>query len=504
MIWLRRILIIPLIVLFVLTFVSLLQATHLSDNLGESGFYKDRLRQADIYNWVYDDFAPVALDEAEENQGAGLPIPLHVIKDDLLAVTKETLPPEWLQEKAESGIDEVVPYLVGDTDSLAVPVQLRDRIDVLAPAVVEVAGKPEIYDYLMYELVSRQILNNIGQAVVLPFEVTISHGEVLSAIIQVLPPSWVQERLSDIVYELADYLKGDVDRVDIVVGLTESKAAALDRITLLADQRLRAAFDALPQCSLADFEQDLPNLAPGSLPDCRPTGLDYEGFKTTLGIDVASSVDQYIGENIPDSWIYSDEQLRQSVGEDNAALLDEARELTANGDTLTEADLRDFISDNGNDSTLRSFDDTRHRIHNVRTWLWALWLIPVLLLVGIAFLGGRSWRTRLIWALAVLLLTCLVVFIAVAVVQSRVIDEHARTLVGDPVELQGAELAMTEKGNEIAYDSVSSLATGLQNKALYIVIGSGVVLLGIIVWMVVEWRRNRRLPTNRHSSPTGI
>ncbi|OGO07203.1 MAG: hypothetical protein A2Y61_04570 [Chloroflexi bacterium RBG_13_60_13] len=502
MIWLRRVFTIPLILLFVVIFIALLFTTHLSGSLGSSGFYEGQLRRADIYNWLYDDLMPVALDEFEETQGNGLPIPLHVIKDDLIAVTKETLPPEWLRTKVESGLDEIVPYLVGDRDSFTIQIQPRDRIDILAPAVIEVAGEPEIYDYLMYELVSRQILSDLGQAVDLPFEVTISQGEVLSAVTRVLPPTWVQERLSEIIYELADYLKGDIDRMDIVVDLTDAKAAALDRVADLADQRLEAAFNALPQCSEAEFQQALLNLPEGSLPDCRPVGVDYEGFKSALGIDVASSVDQLIGDEIPDSWFYTDEQLRQSMGEDNADLLDSARDVISNGNTLTEADLRDAITDNDDSADLQTFDDVRHRIHDFRTWLWVLWLIPILLLVGIGLLGGRSWRTRLVWALAVLFFTCLVTFIVLAAIQANVIDEHARTLVGDPSEYQGAELVMTEKGNEIAYNAISGLASGMQNKALCIMICSGLVALGIIIWMVVESRRNRRLPADRYSSPT--
>ena len=189
------------------------------------------------------------------------------------------------------------------------------------------------------------------------------------------------------------------------------------------------------------------------------------------------------------------------MGEDSADLLDSARDVISNGDTLTEADLRDAMTDNDDEADLQAFDDTRHRIHDVRTWLWALWLIPVLLLVGIGFLGGRSWRTRLIWALAVLFFTCLVTVIALAVIQANVIDEHARTLVGDPAEYQGAEMVMTEKANEIVYNAISGLASGMQNKALCVMICSGVVALGIAIWMVVESRRNRRLAADSYAPP---
>jgi hypothetical protein len=500
MIWLRRILTIPLILIFVIIFISVLLITQLNGTLGSSGFYNDQLRRADMYNWIYDDFMPVALDEAEENQGSDLPIPLHVIKDDLVSVIKETLPPDWLQSQTENAIKAIVPYVVGDKDSFSIHIQLRDRIDLLAPAVIEVASQQEIYDYLMYELIENVILTNVGQAVDLPFEVIISEGEIFSAITQVLPPEWVQERLAEIINELAAYLKGDTDRVDIVVDLADSKTAAIDRITSLADQKLRTAFNALPECNQADFEQALLNLTPGSLPDCRPAGLDYEGFKDALGIDVASSIDQMIGDSMPDSWVYTDAQLRQSLGIDNAEQLDEARDLIANGNTITEADLRDAISDDS-DTDLQTFDDVRHGIHSFRAWIWVLWLIPVLLLVCIGLLGGRSWRTKLAGALAVLFITCLVIFIAVAVIQSKVIDQHAQSLIGDPADHQGVEMVMTEKGNEIAYNAISSFASGIQSKTLYIMIGSGIALLGIIVWTVLQSRRRRRVP-DQYLSPT--
>ena len=44
--------------------------------------------------------------------------------------------------------------------------------------------------------------------------------------------------------------------------------------------------------ALLDFQQALLSLSEGTLPDCRPVGVDYEGFKAALGIDVAASVDE--------------------------------------------------------------------------------------------------------------------------------------------------------------------------------------------------------------------
>ena len=70
--------------------------------------------------------------------------------------------------------------------------------------------------------------------------------------------------------------------------------------------------------------------------------------------------------------------------------------------------------------------------------------------------------------------------------------QHAQELIGDPASKHTAvEMVMTEKGNEIAYNAISSFASGTQNKALYLMIASGVVIVGTIAWTVIQSRRGR-------------
>src|SRR4030042_4040059 len=105
-------------------------------------------------------------------------------------------------------------------------------------------------------------------------------------------------------------------------------------------------------------------------------------------------------------------------------------------------------------------------------------------------LGGRSGRTKLIWALALLFITSLVIYIAVAVVETRVIDEHARNAI-DTAGRQGLELVVVKQGNELIYNTISAFASGVQHKVLYFMIASGVLLIGIIVSIVVQQRQLR-------------
>ncbi|MCX5992050.1 MAG: hypothetical protein NTZ04_06975 [Chloroflexi bacterium] len=487
MIWLRRISAIPLILIFVVIFVFVLLLTQLNGALGNPKFYNDQLSQADMYNWIYDDFMPVALDEAQVDMSSDIPFPINAIKSDLIDATEATFPPEWLQKQVESADTKLIRYVLGDKNEFTITIELRDRVDHLKTAILEITNRQEIYDYLMYEIITPTIMTNLGSAVNLPFQVTLTKQEIFEAINEVLPQKWVQEHLADVINGIAAYLKGG-DTINIEINLADKKTAAMDILTTQTDQKLEVIFNSLPQCSLAQFNQMVANLHPGKLPSCRPSGVSYQQFKTTLNINVAASVNQMIGDHIPNSWAYTDAQLRQSLGEDNAESLDKARDFITKGGVMTEADLRDKISDNPED--LQRFDNARHSIHTARTWLWALWLIPLLLLLFIGLLGGRSWKTKLIWALAVLFVTCLVIFIAIALIQSNVIDQHAQSLVGDPASKHSAmEMVMTTKGNEIAYNVISSFASGIQNKALCIMIFSGVLILGVIAWTVIRSRR---------------
>jgi len=328
-----------------------------------------------------------------------------------------------------------------------------------------------------------------------------------------LPQSWVEARLGELINAIAAYVKGEANTIQITVNLADRKAAALDVLTSLADQKLEVRFYSLPVCSMAQFLQIVQTLPPGGVPSCRPSGVSYQDFKTTLGINVANSVQQAVIAHLPDQWVYTEADLRQSLGEDNADFLDkahdwvssgwtfsdtdlvdklgsdqeqtlnDARSWIKNGYTVTEADLRDKIAET--DADLNNLDTVRHRINTARTWLWALWLIPFAFLIIIALLCGRNWISRLAWGLAVLFVTSLVIYIAVTVTYSHVAGPRLDSGILDTSQYEGVKAIMVEKGNEIIQNVTGAFAWGIERTAIYSMIGSGIVLLGLIVWRVV-------------------
>jgi hypothetical protein len=615
MIWFRRILTVPLIIICVALLVVILPISQLNDTAGNSKFYNDQLQKADVYNFIYDELMPTGLDELESGHLSDIPIDTGDIKQEIVSATRKTLPPDWIQEQLETALDTVLPYFLGDTDSFTLTVVLKDRvetaaavikedivrgevftdiyddgmsdlaeelyenldempysvslaeeriesaltsvfdrewirpqleeavdsvtpyltgvsdhftitiyigdrIDIAADTLIDLFGTAETYDYLVDELISPTIEASFGITVNLSFGISLTREEIASAVKEVLPLSWIRARLDDIVTGAAVYLKGETSDIEVTIDLGERKAVALNVIPELADDKLQSLFYSLPECSMAQFLYIVSTLPPNTLPDCRPSGVSYDEARELLDIDIAGSIDWIIGDRIPDQWIFTDNDLRELLGEGNEHLLDDARQWVSegwtfsdtdlldelesdqeetlkdvrgwinSGYTLTETDLREAISDTEED--LESFDGVRRWIDTARTWLWVSWLVFFILLFCIGVLGGRNWRSRLAWMFVILFVVSLTVYIATGLSYSRLGKPRIDDIRLDPSEYEGVAALVVEKGDEVIENVFDDFVSGMRGKTLYMFVGSGIATIAIVGWSVIGLRRGSR------------
>jgi hypothetical protein len=422
MIWFRRTLTIPLIVVFVILFIAVLLITQVNSTVGNPKFYNDQLRRVDIYNFVYDEVLPAALDDIETDDSSDIPIGLAAIDDEIIAAVREILPPEWLQAQVESAANEIIPYLLGDTEHFTYILVLKDRVeaaaDVIKADIIHGTAFDSIYDdgisYLADELSSE-----------LP---EMTKEELEDELRSLLPQDWVVWQLESAIDAVVPYMTGDSSHFTITI-----------------------------------------DLEPGYIGD-----LVLE----LLGVGEALT--------------FTDADLVNSLDSEGQQILEDVRHWIASGYTVTETDLREAISPT--DPELESFDDVRHWVGTGRTWLWTLWLIPVILLIAIGFLGGRSWRGRLAWALAGLFIGSLVAYVAMAVTYSSVGEPQIQELMLNPSQYEGVMAVVAEKGNELIENAFDSFASSVTSKALYVMIGSAVALGGVIGWSVVSQRRKLGKP----------
>jgi len=485
MIWVRRISAIPLIIIFVILFIVVLLITQVNGTFANPGFYNDQLRQADMYNFIYDKAMPAVLDEMKADLASDFTLNVQAIEDDAISAARKILPPEWLQEQVETATNAIIPYFLGSTDHFTYTVALKDRVlqasEVIKSDIIMGDAFASLYDDGI-SYAADMVAKNLNM---LPYSLTFSKEELENSLKEAIPQDWSASQASAAVDYLTSYMDGDSNHFTITIPLKARVDAAVSILTGLADQKIEAKFSSLPTCSMAEFNQSVQILPPGSLPRCRPAGLSYQEFKSDFNIDtnVANSIKQMIGEKIPDQWSYTDADLINKLGSDHEQTLNNARSKINSGYTITETDLRDKIAQN--DSDLNNFDTVRHRINTARTWLWTLWLIPFALLVIIALLCGRNWTSKLAWGLVVLFVTCLIIYIAVAVAYSHVAEPKLATGVLDTSQYEGVKAVMVEKGNEVIRNVASAFVSGIKNTTLYFMIGSGVVLLGLAIWRIV-------------------
>ncbi|HWR70022.1 MAG TPA: hypothetical protein VN415_03105, partial [Dehalococcoidia bacterium] len=172
MIWLRRVLAIPLIILFVLTFVLGLVLCHLSGTVGSAGFYNGQMHQADVYDWVHERLLPAVLEDAGVESPTDFPIDTPEMKEDILTLAETTVPPEWLEETFEGASKQIVPYVVGDRNSFTITIDAQSRIDPMAEGIKDVVDghAAVIYEYVTNDLIAPAVTDGVD----LPYGITLT------------------------------------------------------------------------------------------------------------------------------------------------------------------------------------------------------------------------------------------------------------------------------------------------------------------------------------------
>ncbi len=496
MMWFRRIAAIPLIIIFVVLFIGALVVTQINNSFASPGFYNSQLQRADMYNFVYDKALPAALDQVKTDVSPDFNLNVDAIKAPVASAARKIAPPEWLQTQAETASNTIIPYFVGKTDSFTYTLVLKDRVELADEVVKSDIIHGDAFNSLYNDGISYaadRVLQNIGT---LPYSLTFSKVDIENALKQGIPIDWAASQASAGVDSLEAYMIGDTNHFTITIYLQDRVAETITALAALADQKIEALFYSLPTCSTTQFNQAVQALSTGSLPPCRPADLTYQEFKNMFNVDarVTSSIQQIVQGQIPNQWTYTDAQLIAKLGSKNAQTLEDMRGWIKNGYTLTQADVRNEIAKNNGD--LASFDTARHRINTVRTWLWALWLIPFAVLILIALLCGRNWLSRAFWGLGTLFVTSLAIYIAVTVSYAHAVEPRLTRDLFHPSEYQGVAAVMAEKGNEVIRNVAGSFASGIEWMAIYTMIGSGVVILGLIIWKVVLPRRRGTTPQN--------
>jgi hypothetical protein len=221
-----------------LLFLGFVILGRVNSTLGNPNFYTDRLREADAYNFLYDEAMPLVLDEMGDTFTAGdTTIDMDHLKAKLIPTVRNVLPPEWIQARVEDVFNETIPYVLGDVDQFSITVPIKDRVSDLGETLKDILHDEEVFDDLYEGAVEYAVDQGMEGLEDAPFTIRLTRQEMASTIRTLVPKDWLLEQFDGAVDQMVPYLVGDAEHFAIKVEL-KSRVDAVVEVAkdMLAEQ----------------------------------------------------------------------------------------------------------------------------------------------------------------------------------------------------------------------------------------------------------------------------
>tara|TARA_Y100000588_G_C14244778_1_gene920962 strand:+ start:43 stop:1473 length:1431 start_codon:yes stop_codon:yes gene_type:complete len=257
-------------------------------------------------------------------------------------------PPEWIHNQVENALDGITPYLLGETDTFEIKIDLRDRVDISLQELKIILRQSDAYDLLYSEVIEPKVLATYGDPSNLPYGISVSSDEVIYALRKVAPPRWVEDQVEILIDDVGRYIVGSTDKFATEVSLVENKSQARQVLMDMVDTKIEGTIESLRLCMTAQEIRELTLLKPGQLPKCIPPRVSRDGILATIPVTLSQDIADTVLKPVPDTVLFDDNRLRgvlQEVGAgDNLGRIDEVREILQEGYVVTNVDLENLLS----------------------------------------------------------------------------------------------------------------------------------------------------------------
>ncbi len=364
------ILVLPLTALFALGLI----AGRLDATLLDSSFVKEQARDLRLYQRLHEEgtrrLVRTVLDDPEKRpenlRAIALPTDRKA-EDSITALAQSFLPPALVERETEETIDAVLPWLAGKTDHFTVNVSLHDGLT--GTFGHPVPGQPSVFERTWRDL-------GMGERTVVS-----------------LAQSY------------------DRNPENAAKPLPGAPAGARGVLPLIEANR-QAAGVWFDQQWFGVVDQAVPYLAgDAKTMDAR---ISFASFPFLAG-PFAGALHVPPEQLATQGWRFTDADLKKQLGGSSDPALSRADNtvalFTAKGGTITDGDIVARIDRQRAESIAAgkpaegfSVTDVRRATSAVRlAGIYGAPLLCALLVVGIAFLGGATWASRLAWGGAALL-----------------------------------------------------------------------------------------------------
>ena len=423
----------------------------------------------------------------------------------LVRVFTRVVTPGWIAAQVERAGAELIAYGAGRSEGFEVRITLDEAQAEEAAAEIEAVIREADAFHVAYETVVEPVAEErLAEAVELPYGLVLDRPQVLDALRDAIAPEWLDEQASVLAAAVATYVTGQTDAFVTEFDIAPARDRAARSLTEAASDALRDRLQILPPCTTAAQAAAAREALRTELPACLPRGVVVDDVVRSTGPVLAAAIRQSVLAPVPDSVSYSEQDLRLDLEEDGGpdalVALDDVRSVFSESWTYSDADLRDDLSGEGD--ALDLVDDLRAVLSTgydletpdaaveaaeagARVWLPGL--VTAILLAAVAFLGGRSWRGRLAWAAATLLLAAAVIAVvsgpAYQSVSGTVFDEIRGELAAEPGDRFAATSdLLVDKLIEVVERAADDFTAPSARISLILAVGGAIAVVAAFFW----------------------
>jgi hypothetical protein len=379
-------------------------------------------------------------------QISGQALGIDLTEAEIESAARRIFAAEWLEGQLFGAIDEITPYFAGDADSFSVELQFGGRAVIIGQILKDKLVKQDtLYNLVFAQVVNPLIQQIVAQSTSVGFGISLTEAEVVESFEVIAPREWVQEQGEGVSDALIAYMVGQTDSLAYRVDLTDRKIAASTELEALALRKLESALDGIPNCgdpaAALGAAQDIRSQ---QLPRCIAGGQPMIDLAlNTFAPVMIAQVVSFVEAQVPSEVSYSQADFEAQVG-GSLESVDEIREQIAEGFNFSDRDLVDMIASDSSrqaqadaERTLQALADgfvfteeditgdldpaARQQLNDIRGYVgtglsirWALWILVLIPLAVIAFIGGNGWAGRLKWAGGVAAISALIVYGGIA------------------------------------------------------------------------------------------
>ena len=226
----RKAVAIALMPLFLVLLFAAITLNHVAATISGPEILAGLVSDSEAYDYIYDELIANlvydVVDEGFEIESSSSPelISRTLQFDDPIAATAAItklidvlVPREYVQEKFEESIEEVLAYARGDTNQLTIDLEVQERILAVPNAASDAMSDLNLAEEIVNDLLIPQLGVLSSDVFDQALGISFSQQEIVDYAHRILAPEWLEYQALRAIDTAVPYFAGDADRFNFVL-----------------------------------------------------------------------------------------------------------------------------------------------------------------------------------------------------------------------------------------------------------------------------------------------